>query len=84
VRFGGCSGGDAEPPKLNSDEKSSLSTWLKASNKKGLTVPWAYIRRQVARSWNVPPWAIDEAPYDEVLLELEILRLESEAEKRNG
>lgn len=30
----------------------------------------------------MPPWAVDEAPYDEVLLELEILNLEGEAEKK--
>lgn len=45
-------------------------------------MPWAYVRRAVAKSWNMPPWAVDEAPYDEVLLELEILNLEGEAEKK--
>ena len=44
-------------------------------------MPWGYVRRMVARSWNVPPWVVDDAPYDEVLTELEIMSLESEAEK---
>lgn len=73
---------DDRPPKLTSAEAAALSTWLRASNKAGLTVPWAYVRRAVAKSWNMPPWAVDEAPYDEVLLELEILNLEGEAEKK--
>lgn len=46
-----------------------------------MELPWAYIRRQLARSWGVPPWVVDDAPYEEVLLELKILELEGEAEK---
>jgi hypothetical protein len=42
-------------------------------------VPWIYLRRVVAKSWGVPPWAVDDAPIDEVLMELEILQLEGEA-----
>mgnify|MGYP006906737819 FL=1 len=45
-------------------------------------MPWAYVRRAVAKSWNMPPWAVDEAPYDEVLLALEILDLEGEEETK--
>jgi hypothetical protein len=39
-------------------------------------VPWAYIRRDIAAAWGVPPWCVDEAPYDEVLLELRIRAIE--------
>jgi hypothetical protein len=42
-------------------------------------VPWVYVRRQLAEKWHLPPWAVDEAPYDEVLLELDLLRIEAEA-----
>lgn len=55
---------------------------MHASNKAGLSVPWAYTRRIVARQWNVPPWAVDEAPLDEVLMEIRMMNLESEANKR--
>ena len=78
---GGDSGGGAEAPKLDDAEATALQTWLKASNKAGMDVPWAYVRRAVARSWGVPPWEVDDAPYDEVLLEIKILNLEAEAEK---
>ncbi|NJN53280.1 MAG: hypothetical protein HC804_00105 [Anaerolineae bacterium] len=56
--------------------------WLKASNKKGLTVPWVYIRRRVAEQWHCKPWEVDDAPMDEVMTELRILELEAEAAKR--
>jgi hypothetical protein len=49
-----------------------------------LDVPWVYVRRAVARQWNVPPWMVDEAPVDEVLMELRILELEGEAQRRRG
>lgn len=45
-------------------------------------MPWVYVRRAVAKSWGVPPWAVDAAPYDEVLMELKILELETDAEKK--
>lgn len=45
-------------------------------------MPWVYARRAIAQSWGVPPWAVDESPYDEVLLELEILKIEGEAEQQ--
>lgn len=45
-------------------------------------MPWVYVRRQMARSWGVPPWVVDEAPMDEILLELKIAELEAAAEKK--
>jgi hypothetical protein len=50
-----------------------------AKNKAGLGVPWAYVRRQIARAWGCRPWEVDEAPLDEVLLELKILEIEAQA-----
>jgi len=48
-------------------------------------VPWAYVRRAIAQSWYCKPWEIDDAPTDEVLLELRIMELEGEAaKKQNG
>lgn len=46
-----------------------------------MSVPWPYIRRAIARSWGVPPWVVDDAPVNEVFLELRILELEAEAEE---
>jgi hypothetical protein len=41
-------------------------------------VPWAYVRRFVARQWHVPPWVVDAAPAWEVALELRLSNLEAE------
>lgn len=53
-------------------------TWLQVENKAGLPVPWAYIRRELARAWGVPPWQVDEAPWHEVALELRLRDLEAQ------
>lgn len=45
-------------------------------------MPWAWTRRIVARNWHVAPWVVDEAPTDEVLMEIVMHNLELEAEKR--
>ncbi|HEY7061726.1 MAG TPA: hypothetical protein VII06_09615 [Chloroflexota bacterium] len=42
-------------------------------------MPWVWTRRQLAQAWHVPPWVIDEAPIDEVLLELELMGIEAQA-----
>jgi hypothetical protein len=52
---------------------------LKASNPAGYTVPWPYIRRQLAKSWGCKPWEVDEAPWFEVETELQIMQIEHEA-----
>jgi hypothetical protein len=57
-----------------------LRRYLRAKDKGGLTVPWVYARRQIARAWGCPPWAVDEAPIDEVQLELALARIEAQAE----
>lgn len=48
-----------------------------------MTVPWAYVRRQIARDWCVPPIEFDrivaEHP-EELRIELEIRRCEAETE----
>lgn len=58
-----------------------MRAWLRASDKRGLPVPWAYIRRALAERWHCRPWDVDEAPWDEIELELQILELEAEAER---
>lgn len=72
-------GGNGTAPKLSSRQEAALTTWLKAKNKSGLDVPWVYLRRAVASAWCVPPWVVDEAPIDEVLMELKIMSIEGEA-----
>lgn len=69
--------GDAKSPKLSSADESALKIWLRASNKAGLDVPWVYVRRLIARAWHVPPWMVDEAPTDEIFLELKLLEIEN-------
>jgi hypothetical protein len=41
-------------------------------------VPWAWTRRVLAERWHCAPWLVDEAPQDEVALELELMRIEYE------
>lgn len=33
------------------------------------------VRRALAERWGVPPWMVDDAPEDEVLLELRLMSL---------
>jgi hypothetical protein len=51
---------------------------MKASDKRGLKVPWAYIRRELAKAWGIPPWEVDEADPEEIRIELAIRKIESE------
>lgn len=55
---------------------------MAASNKAGLSVPWAWTRRALARLWNVPPWLVDEAPADEVQLEIRLSNIEADAQQK--
>lgn len=55
---------------------------MHASNKKGLTVPWPYVRRALAQRWGIPPWGVDEAPVDEVMLELRLMELDGEEPRK--
>lgn len=43
-------------------------------------MPWVWVRRILAERWNVPPWQVDEAPHDEVRLELALMALEAECQ----
>jgi hypothetical protein len=52
-----------------------------AKNKAGLLAPWAYVRRALAERWHCFPWDVDDAPLDEVLLELKILGIEAKAQQ---
>lgn len=51
---------------------------MRAKDKAGIPVPWAYARRQIAEQWGVPPWVVDEAPRQEIELELRIREIEAE------
>ena len=42
------------------------------------------MRRAIARSWNVPPWVVDESPVEEVQQELRILAIEAECGPTKG
>lgn len=44
-------------------------------------MPWVYIRRDIAERWHCKPYEIDDAPADEVMLELSIMAIEAECEK---
>lgn len=41
-------------------------------------MPWLFARRQIAARWGCPPWLVDEAPDEEVALELRFGELEAE------
>jgi hypothetical protein len=36
----------------------------------------------LARAWRIPPWQVDDAPADEVLLEIRLSNLEAETHKK--
>lgn len=46
-----------------------------SERKQGLPVPWLYLRARVAEAWGVPPWDVDDAPWSEVDLAVELLHL---------
>jgi hypothetical protein len=54
-------------------------TALRASNPSGFSVPFAYVRDQLARRYGCAPFDIDQWPAREVALALEIARLEGGA-----
>lgn len=60
-------------------EEAQLSAALKATNPKGLALPWAFTRRLLARAWGVPPWTVDQVPHQEIDIELRIMAVEHEA-----
>jgi hypothetical protein len=43
-----------------------------------LPLPWLYVRRHLAKVWGIPPWVVDEVPFQEVDLELHISDLEAQ------
>lgn len=38
-------------------------------------MPWVFIRRTLAARWHIPPWEVDDAPWDEINRELEIAEI---------
>ena len=42
-----------------------------------MTLPWAYIRRQIAERWHCPPWEVDSAPWYDLQNELTFMGIES-------
>lgn len=51
----------------------------------GLPVPWAYVRRMIAKDWGVPPIEFDrivEEDPEELRIELAIRKIEAEAASR--
>lgn len=55
-----------------------------AKDRAGLLAPWPYVRRVLAERWHCRPWEVDDAPLDEVLLELKILGMEARADAAAG
>lgn len=41
-------------------------------------MPWRWYRRLVAKEWHVPPWVVDEAPWEEVEQALALLDIDGE------
>jgi len=46
--------------------------FLRVRDKRGIPPPWVYVRSLIARVWGVPPWVVDEAPWDAVQDELRL------------
>ncbi len=67
---------------MDGREEAALKTWLRASNKAGVHVPWVYVRRKIAERWHVPPWVVDDSPWDEVDLEMRLANIEAECPER--
>lgn len=62
-------------------EAQELQTALSARNPRGSKIPWAYMKRQIAKRWCVPPDYVQfVAPWWEVEDELRIMAIESAAE----
>jgi len=49
-----------------------------------LDVPWRYTRHNLAQRWGIRPWEVDEAPWDEVVLAIEIFNLDAKYENGAG
>ena len=45
-------------------------------------MPWVWVRRRLAERWGVPPWEVDEAPYEEIALELKLGAIEHEMARK--
>lgn len=43
----------------------------------GKPQPWLIVRRRLAQRWNIPPWAVDDAPAREIELERRLLGIEA-------
>lgn len=57
----------------------------KLGDTRGLSVPWHYLRRQIAAAWFCSPKAFDqiiEEDPEELRIELAIRRIEAEVERR--
>lgn len=74
--------GDDCACKIPGAEESALRLWLKATNKAGLSVPWAYTRKILAERWHIPPWEVDEAGGDEIALEIQLSNIEAECQSK--
>lgn len=44
-------------------------------------VPFTYALDQLARRWNVPPWALEDAPLDWLVRGLEFARMEGSVKR---
>jgi hypothetical protein len=55
---------------------------LAAELRDGLPVPWAYVRREIAREWGVPPWVVDASPQGEVEETLALRSIEARVASR--
>lgn len=47
-------------------------------------MPWAYVRREIAREWGVPPWVVDASPRGEVEETLALRSIEARAAARKA
>jgi len=84
VYAGGIAGCRKKTTRLSSSEKTEIAVFLSARNRAGLDVPWRYTRHNLAQRWGIRPWEVDEAPWDEVVLAIEIFNLDAKYENGAG
>jgi hypothetical protein len=53
-------------------------------DKRGLSLPWCYIRDKLAERWHCKPWEVDDSPIGEVERALELMHIENTVKPAAG
>ncbi len=61
-----------------------MTVFLRATNRRGLSPPWPYVRAKLAEHWGCLPPMVDELPMSEIALQLKIWELEGSAQSEQA